>query len=141
MAFLSDKVDFEIKMKGQRIKELIPLGLIVIALIYTAIVVMTTDIILTHQHWIAYGLTLIVLITYFLNKKISNIILGLTIILGLLNAVAFTPTIMTIGGGLRFTALDAEVMIGIQLFSLLVFLTFIYAHRQGFMTWINKDGL
>jgi uncharacterized membrane protein len=77
----------------------------------------------------------------FLNKKISNIILGLTIILGLLNIVAFTPTIMTIGGGLRFNGMDAEVMIGIQLFSLVVFLTFIYAHRRGFMAWINKDGL
>jgi len=128
-------------MKGQKIKELIPLGLIVAALIYTAITVLTTDTILTHQHWIAYGLTLLVLVTLFLNKKISNIILGLTIILGLLNIVAFTPTVMTIGGGLRFNAMDAEVMIGIQLFSLLVFLIFIYAHRQGFMTWINKDGL
>lgn len=128
-------------MKGQKIKELIPLGLIVVALIYTAITVLTTDTILTHQHWIAYGLTLVVLVTLFLNKKISNIILGLTIVLGLLNIVAFTPTIMTIGGGLRFNAMDAEVMIGIQLFSLVVFLTFIYAHRQGFMSWINKDGL
>jgi hypothetical protein len=128
-------------MKGQNIKELIPLGLIVMALIYTTITVLTTDIILTHQHWIAYGLTLVVLVTLFINKRISNIILGLTIILGLLNIVAFTPTIMTIGGGLRFNAMDAEVMIGIQLFSLIIFLTFIYAHRQGFMAWINKDGL
>jgi hypothetical protein len=128
-------------MKGQKIKELVPLGLIGLALIYTAITVLTTDIVLTHQHWIAYGLTLVVLVTFFLNKKISNIILGLTIILGLLNIVAFTPTIMTIGGGLRFNAMDAEVMIGIQLFSLVVFLTFIYAHRHGFMAWINKDGL
>jgi hypothetical protein len=128
-------------MKGQKIKELIPLGLIVVALIYTAITVMTTDIVLTHQHWIAYGLTSIVLVTIFLNKKISNIILGLTIILGLLNVLAFTPTIMTIGGGLRFNAMEAEVMIGIQLFSLVVFLTFIYAHRQVFTAWINKDGL
>ena len=128
-------------MKSQKIKELIPLGLVVIALVYTAIVVMTTDIILTHQHWIAYGLTLIILVTYFLNQKISNVILGLTIILGLLNVLAFTPAIMIIGGGLRFTALDAEVMIGIQLFSLIVFVTFVYAHRHGFMNWINKDGL
>jgi hypothetical protein len=43
-------------MKGQKIKELIPLGLIVAALIYTAITALTTDIILTYQHWIAYGL-------------------------------------------------------------------------------------
>lgn len=128
-------------MKGQKIKELIPLGLIVVALIYTAITVFTTDIILTHQHWIAYGLTLVVLVTLFINRKFSNIILGLTIILGLLNLVAFTPTIMTIGGGLRFNAMDAEVMIGIQLFSLVAFLTFVFAHRQGFMAWINKDGL
>src|SRR5688572_16308192 len=128
-------------MKGQKIKELIPLGLVVIALIYTTITVLTTDIVLTHQHWIAYGLTSVVLVTYFLNKIISNIILGLTITLGLLNVLAFTPTIMTIGGGLRFNAMETEVMIGIQLFSLVVFLTFIYAHRQGFMAWINKDGL
>jgi hypothetical protein len=128
-------------MKGQKIRELVPLGLIVLALIYTAITVLTTDIVLTHQHWIAYGLTLVVLVTFFLNKKISNIVLGMTIILGLLNIVAFTPSIMTIGGGLRFNAMDAEIMIGIQLFSLVVFLTFIYAHRQGFMAWINKDGL
>jgi len=128
-------------MKAQKIKELIPLGLIVVALVYTAVIVLTTNTVLTHQHWIAYGLTAIVLGTYFLNKKISNIILGLTILLGLLNVPAFTPTIMTVGGGLRFNAMDAEVMVGIQLFSLMVFLTFIYAHRQGFMTWINKDGL
>ena len=128
-------------MNGQRIKELIPLGLTVAALTYTAIIVMSTNIILTHQHWIAYGLISIVLVTYFLHRRISDIILGLTIILGLLNVVAFTPTIAIIGGGLRFTALAAEVMIGIQLFSLLVFVTFVYAHRRGFMTWINKDGL
>ena len=128
-------------MKGQKIKELIPLGLIILALVYTTIVVLTTDIVLTHQHWIAYGLTSIVLLTRFLNKGISNIILGLTIIFGLLNVAAFTPTIMTIGGGLRFTAMDAEVTIGIQLFSLLVFMTFIYTHRQRFMAWINKEGL
>jgi hypothetical protein len=128
-------------MKRQNIKDLIPLGLIVVALVYTAIVVSTTNIVLTHQHWIAYGLTLIVIVTYFLSKKISNIILGLTIILGLLNVIAFTPTIMIIGGGMKFTAMDAELMIGIQLFSFLVFLTFIYAHRRGFMAWINKDGI
>lgn len=128
-------------MKGQKIKELIPLGLVVLALVYTTITVLTTDTVLTHQHWIAYGLTFVVLLTYFLNKKISNIILGLTIILGLLNVLAFTPTIMIIGGGLRFNAMDAEVIIGIQLFSLVVFLVFIYAHRQGFMAWLSKDGL
>ena len=128
-------------MNRQKIKELIPLVLVVAALAYTAIIVMTTGTILTHQHWIAYGSTSVVLVTYFLNKRISNIILGLTIILGLLNVLAFTPTIMTIGAGLRFTALEADVMIGIQLFSLLVFVTFVYAHRRGFMSWINKDGL
>lgn len=128
-------------MKGRKIKEIIPLGLIVVALIYTAITVLTTDILLTHQHWIAYGLTLVILVTFFFNKKISDIILGLTIILGLLNIVAFTPTVMTIGGGLRFNAMDAEVMIGLQLFSLAVFLTFIYAHGERFMAWIKKDGL
>lgn len=128
-------------MKTQKFKELIPLGLVVLGLAYTTIVVLTSNINLTHQHWIAYGLTLVVLVTLFLSRKISNIILGVTIVLGLVNVVAFTPTIITIGGGLRFKALDAEVMIGIQLFSLLVFLTFVYAHKRAFLAWINKDGL
>lgn len=128
-------------MDGKKIKELIPIGLVVVALIYTAIVVLTTDMVLTHQHWFAYGLTAVVLVVYFFNRKVSNIILGLTVILGLLNVVAFTPTVMTIGGGLRFTAMNAEVMISIQLFSLLVFLTFVYAHGRAFMAWMNKDGL
>ena len=127
-------------MDKQKIKELIPLGLIVVALIYTAIVVMTSSIVLTRQHWSAYGLTSVVLVTYFVSKRISNIVLGLTIILGLLNIVAFTPTIVMIGGGLKFIALDAELMLGIQLFSLFVFVMFVYAHRRAFVTWINKDG-
>ncbi|SHG54783.1 hypothetical protein SAMN04488109_0770 [Chryseolinea serpens] len=128
-------------MNGQKIKELFPLGLIVAALIYTAMIVLTTNVILTRQHRMAYGLTAIVLVTYFLNKRISNIILGVTLVLGLLNIVAFTPTIMIIGGGFKFAALDAEVMLGIQLFSLLVFVAFVYAHRRDFSAWINKDGL
>jgi hypothetical protein len=128
-------------MTKWNIKELIPLGLVVGALFYTAVVVLTSNSILTHQHWIAYGLTAVVLLTIFLNKTISNIALGLTIFLGLLNVLAFTPTIITIGGGIRFTALDTEIMIGIQLYSFLVFLTFAFAHRRSFMAWINKDGL
>jgi len=128
-------------MNRQKVKETIPLGLVVVALVYTAITVLTTDIVLTHQHWIAYGLTAAVLVTYFLSRTISNIILGLTLIFGLFNVAAFTPTVLTIGGGLTFTTFDAEFMIGIQLFSLVVFATFVHAHRQAFMAWINKDGL
>jgi hypothetical protein len=125
----------------RELKELIPLGLIVAALIYTAIAVLTTTTILTHQHWLAYGLTSAILVTFFINKKISNFILGITLILGLLNIVSFTPTTITIGGGLRFNAMDAEVMIAVQLFSLVVFVSFIYAHGKGFIAWLNKDGL
>jgi len=128
-------------MKKQKIKELIPLGLIIAALVYTTIVVLTTNTILTYHHWIAYGLTSIVLVTFLINNKLSNIILGLTLVLGLINVVAFTPTITTIGAGFSFAAFDAEITLGIQLFSFLVFLTFVYAHRHGFMAWINKDGL
>lgn len=124
-----------------KLKELIPLGLIVAALIYTAITVLTTTTILTHQHWLAYGLTSAILVMFFINKKISNFILGITLILGLLNIVSFTPTTITIGGGLRINAMDAEVMIAVQLFSLAVFVSFIYAHGKGFMAWLNKDGL
>lgn len=122
-------------MNKEQIKELVPLALIAIALIYTTIIVATTDIFLTLPHWLGYGFTLAVLITYSLNKTISTVILGVTIILGLTNVLAFTPTITT--SGLRL----GELNIKVQLFSLVVFLTFIYAHWKGFRRWINKEGL
>jgi len=127
-------------MTRQKVKELIPLALIIGYLVYTTIIALATDVLLT-KHWLAYGFTSMVILTYFLNKTVSNIILGLTIILGLLNILAFTPTIMTIGAGITWMAFDAEVMIALQAYSLLVFVTFVYAHGKAFMTWINKDGL
>jgi hypothetical protein len=128
-------------MNSQRSKELIPLALIAAALIYTGMVIMTTDTMLTLRFKIAYGLTAIALITHFLNRTISAIVLGITLVLGLLNVIAFTPMVYTVGAGLKFVAYNTEVALKIQLFSLFVFLTFIYAYGRTFKAWINKDGL
>ena len=123
----------------EHIKQLIPLGLVVIALVYTAIIVLTSNVALTYQHWIAYGLISIVLALYFLNRRLSKIVFGLTLFLGLINILAFTPSIMIFGNGHRFTVMDVQVTTGIQIFSLFIFLTFIYAQRQEFIEWLKKD--
>jgi hypothetical protein len=128
-------------MNRQQVKELVPLALIVAAMIYTTVKVLTTTRALTFQHWFGYALTSLILVTFFLNRTVSKIVLSVTIILGVLNVVAFTPTIWIVGGGFTFNAFDSELTIGIQLFSFLVFLTAIYAYRTQFMAWINKDGL
>ncbi|MEJ0033300.1 MAG: hypothetical protein WDO15_24525 [Bacteroidota bacterium] len=128
-------------MNRQQIKELVPLALLVAALIYTTIVVSTTDRALTFQHWLGYSLTAFVLVTFLLNRTLSKIILSVTVILGVLNVVAFTPTIWIVGGGITLNAFDSDLTIGIQLFSFLVFLSLIYAYRKQFSAWINKDGL
>src|SRR5882762_3114611 len=103
-------------MDREKGKTLIPLGLIVGGLIYTTIRTLTSDTALTQGHWIAYGLTSVILLTHFINTRLSNVVLGLTLVLGLLNVIAFTPTTVTIGGGITFP--NSEFIISIQLFSL-----------------------
>lgn len=102
-----------------------------IALVYTGISIITTDTALTQRHKAAYVLTAIAMTAFFLNRTISAIFLGITLVFGTLNVIAFNPTIYYVGLG----------SLKIQLFPLLVLLTFIYAHRQAFKAWINKDGL
>ena len=110
-------------------------------MLYTAIVALTTDIVLTLPHWLGYGLTSLILLTYLVKNTVSNVLLGITLLIGLVNVVAFTPTIMTIGGGITLNAVDSESIIAFQLFSFVVLLTFLYAHGGAFMKWLNKDGL
>ena len=126
-------------MDKEKIKKLIPLGLIVGGLIYTTIRTLTSDIALTQGHWIAFGLTFVTLLTYFVNTKVSNVILGITLVLGLLNLITFTPTTMTIGGGL--TIANSDFVISLQLYSLIASVIFFYNHRQTIVNWFNKDGL
>ncbi|MBT1711156.1 hypothetical protein KK062_23130 [Fulvivirgaceae bacterium PWU5] len=66
-----------------------------------------------------------------MNRTISAIFLGITLVFGSLNIITFNPTVYYVGIG----------ALKIQLFSLFVLLTFIYAHRRAFKAWINKDGL
>jgi hypothetical protein len=122
-------------MSSQKVKELIPLVLIIGALIYTALTVLMTETILTGKHLLAYGLTSVVAVTYFLNRKISTILLGLTLILGLSNVLSFIPIKVTFGAGI------AEAVIELQFYSLIVSVAFAYAHGKAFLVWINKDGV
>jgi hypothetical protein len=128
-------------MDKNKIKELIPLALITIGLLYAAIVATTTDIVLSLPHWLGYGLTGLILITYFFKKIISNILLGITLILGLFNVVSFLPYSIIVGGGITPNAFDSEFTIAFQLFSFIVLLAFLYAHGGALMKWLNKDGL
>ena len=126
-------------MDKEKLKKLIPLGLIVGGLIYTIIRTLTSDVAMTQRHWIACGLTSVILIAYFINTKFSNIILGVTLVLGLVNLITFTPTTVTIGGGI--TLANSEFTIALQLFSLIAAISFYYVHRKAIINWLNKDGI
>lgn len=129
-------------MDKEKIKKLIPLGLIVGGLIYTTVLVLTSDVGLTKGHWIAYGLTSLTLVTYLINEKVSNVILGITLVLGLMNLITFTPTTMTVGGGL--TIADTDFIISLQVYSLVALITYFVFHREvikAIVNWFNKDGL
>lgn len=126
-------------MDKEKLKRLIPLGLIVGGLIYTIIRTLISDVVMTQGHWIACGLTLVILVTYFISIKFSNIILGVTLILGLVNLITFTPTTVTIGGGI--TLANSEFTIALQLFSLIAAISFYYVHRKEIIAWFIKDGV
>ncbi|NBW38998.1 MAG: hypothetical protein EBR30_29075 [Cytophagia bacterium] len=126
-------------MNKEKIKKLIPLGLVVGGMVYTTIRTATSDVALTQGHWFAYVLTAIILLTYFINKKISNVILGIALVLGLLNLIKFTPTTITFGGGLKLG--DSDFIISLQLYALIALAFFFYNHRKPILDWFNKDGL
>src|SRR5690349_13233901 len=98
------------KMTRTEIKELIPHGLIVGALIYCAIVALSTDVVLTYQHWIAYGLVALAIATYKINRTLSNIIFGIMLILGLFSIAGFTPIIVVFGAGMTIGSNGSEIM-------------------------------
>lgn len=112
-------------MKQIRTKELLPVFLLISGLVYTIIIILSSDTALTVKHYGGFLLTGIVILIYSLKRDYYKKILGITLILGTFNIIAFTPTIHFISFGI------SQVGIYIQLFSLIALIIFSIQHKKG----------
>lgn len=83
-------------MKKQDLVDSIPLAILLVAIFYTLITTSTTNIVISTKHYIGFLLVSISTILFFINRKLSEILIGVTIFIGLFGLAAFLPTIYSI---------------------------------------------
>lgn len=116
---------------------LIILGLMVIYCLYT---IATTNIILVDKHYLGIGLVIISAVLVFFKPKIGMYLTGVTLLLGTMNFVAFTPVIDTYSFG--FSLNGAGIDFKFQLYSLLLLLFFIVVNiREIFSPNQNEPAI
>ncbi|WP_103072334.1 hypothetical protein [Aquimarina sediminis] len=68
-------------------KEIIPLLICILLLLYSIGITLLTDYVLNYKHYLAIVLTGVSTIFYFKNKKMFVYVFGLTLILGIINLI------------------------------------------------------
>ncbi len=111
-------------MKRIKVKELLPVFLLMSGLVYSIITILTSDTTLTIKHFGGFILIGLVILIYILKRKYFKKTLGITLVLGTFNIIAFTPTIHTIAFGI------SPIGITLQLFSLLILLIFSIQNKK-----------
>jgi len=94
-------------MKNRYLVELIPLTILTIVGVYSVIEVITTDYIFGTQQYLGLALLGISLILFFINRRIYKYVFGLTLLIGLLNLVAFSTTVIT----MSFLGLPIQILL------------------------------
>lgn len=109
-------------MKTKDFKEFLPLLIALITILYSIIKVITSDIIFTTPHYIGFFLICISVISFFINRKIYEYIMGGTFTIGVLGLIAFTPSIFSINIlGIKF-----------QPYSLVLLLIFLFILKDKY---------
>lgn len=107
-------------MKKQDLVDSIPLVIFFVAIIYTLIIISTTNTILLTKHYFGFLFVGISIVLFFINRKLSEIVIGMTVFVGLFGLVAFLPTIHSIsiiGLKLQLFPLIMIVIIGMIIFN------------------------
>ncbi|MCB0541220.1 MAG: hypothetical protein H6571_16585 [Lewinellaceae bacterium] len=109
-------------MKKEEFIEAIPLIILTIIGIYSIIEVITSEYIFGIQQHVGLTLLGISIILFFANKRIYKYIFGITLLLGLVNLIGFTTSILT----MNFFGLPIQI--------LMIPLIAVY-------TWVNKEEI
>jgi len=83
-------------MKKKDIKELTPLFILIITVIYSFLKVTTSNVLYTGRHYIGFLLISISIICFFLNRRIYEYLIAITLTIGTINLISFTPTTFSI---------------------------------------------
>jgi hypothetical protein len=111
-------------MKDFTLKEFLPALILICGLVYTLIIISTTDTALTIKHYGGLLLIVIIILLYIKRSKLFKKALAITLILGTINVLAFTPSIHTLNFGID------QIGISIQLCSLFALLLFVVQNRK-----------
>ena len=114
----------------------LPIGILLIALVYSIYVASTTSIILNGKHYAGVFAVTLCIILLIKNILIGKILTFCTLILGALNCIAFTPVIYSysIGFSINGTGIDLKI----QEFSLLVLILFIIVNFNSIKSYFGK---
>ena len=108
-------------MSRQKIRILIPLIIIAGLLLYTWIMILTTDSAAIIQHYI--GLVLFIPLGYLFSKNLNRTIIwtGIYLLLGVVKFLAITPSLVSTSAGISIGPLQ----LGMPSFQVIPFLIFI----------------
>jgi hypothetical protein len=123
----------------KRISHFIPITILVSAVLYSLYAVNTTNIILgTKQHiGIAFVIGDIILI--FVRRELGIYLTGVSLLLGTLNIIAFTPMIESYSFGFSFSGKNG-IDFQIQLFSFLVLLIYLVVSYKRLLVLIRRPS-
>jgi hypothetical protein len=118
---------------------LIPLLILLVTVIYEIYTVVTTDIIFGNKHYLGFLLLTISAVAFFFRKDIGIYFTGITLILGTLNFVGFTPAIesYSFGFGLNNTSTTS---FRVQLFSFLVLILHVVLNGKFLINEFGKKA-
>ena len=109
-------------MGFKRIFKSLPLIKLVLLVIYCLYTIATTNIILVDKHYLGIAIVIISVVLAFFKPKKGMYLTGITLLLGTMNFVAFTPVIDTysFGFSLNGTAMDFKIQLYILLLLLFI---------------------
>lgn len=106
----------------------IPLIILSITVLYCIYVAATTNVQFMGKHYWGVGFVAASLSALLINERMSRCIIGITLLLGLFNIIAFTPSIRFYSLGIKINGVTAGLEL--QRFSLLVSVLFVVLNRK-----------
>ncbi len=116
---------------------ILPLIILVVTAGYATYIVSTTNIIFGTKHYLGCLFIAISLIGVFIKKSLGVYFTGITLLIGTLNVIAFTPAVEAYSFGFKFNNTSA-MSIKIQAFSFLVLLLYLTLNGQFLISKLRK---
>ena len=117
---------------------LLPLIILIITVAYATYTIVTTDIVFESKHYLGILFIVGCVISAVFNKSLGIYFVGITLLAGTLNFLAFTPAIETYSFGFGFNDRSATSF-KIQLFSFVVLLLYLLMNGKFLITKFYKN--